>query len=407
MNRGSGSGAPGTVAPQANQRFRILAILNGSERGFSGGDFHTVAVLNELAVQHDVELYLPSGSSPELINILSQQIRSRRSAHSRPLRTRWGYLLQVMIRTLTASWFVISGHRRRWDIVIANSHFIFDVVPILFAPRGASLGVYWWHHATAAQVRPAWTTVLVNASETVVAKLASLARIHLIVGNSGTRQWLLHRGVPADLVNLTSNGPSFLTAWQNDEDAFRQEPFLRNLQGTRFVLFCARLSNLKGAADLPIILRNIVEAAPNTKVAICGGESPESPQLHRALESLEMEGTVKFMGFASGPLKNWLFQRAHVVLAPSYEEGWGITVSDGLLGGSWVVAYDLPAVREAFPEGPIFVPLGDVGAFSEAVVRCLAQPRPLQHGDRGDRSWFRIAQADLAAIHGSGTAFSD
>src|SRR5438552_903393 len=44
---------------QPLRRLRILAILNGSVRGYSGGDLHTVALVNEWESNNDVELLLP------------------------------------------------------------------------------------------------------------------------------------------------------------------------------------------------------------------------------------------------------------------------------------------------------------------------------------------------------------
>src|SRR5438093_10077161 len=61
------------------RRLRILGILNGSMVGYSGGDFHTTAILSELAGAHAVELYLPRGSSSELIELLDHRIKARRS----------------------------------------------------------------------------------------------------------------------------------------------------------------------------------------------------------------------------------------------------------------------------------------------------------------------------------------
>jgi glycosyltransferase involved in cell wall biosynthesis len=179
---------------------------------------------------------------------------------------------------------------------------------------------------------------------------------------------------------------------------FEGDAFFKRLGGHRFVLFFARLTNMKGAADLPAITRHVLQSLPYVTIVLCGEETHQSTEVHRALAPFEQNGSVKFLGFVSEPVKAWLFQHAHVVIAPSYEEGWGITVSDGLFGGCWVVTYDIPAVREASPEGPIFIPLGDVEAFSRATVDCLRAPRPAR-ATAGDRSsWASIANTELAAI---------
>jgi hypothetical protein len=70
--------------------------------------------------------------------------------------------------------------------------------------------------------------------------------------------------------------------------------------------------------------------------------------------------------------------------------------------GAWVVTYDLPAVREATPDGPIFIPVGNVSQFSETVVRCLRMDRPSTQRGNAARSWAQIANEDLTAILSAG-----
>src|SRR3989442_1370448 len=125
MSRGDVASEP----KAATKRLRILAILNGSwSGGFSGGDFHTVAVLNEWAVEHQVELYLPRGSSPEIIELLSPGVRVQTRSESFPPPSRLRYLLSVTARMLVATSYILR-RRASWDVVIANSHFITDTLP--------------------------------------------------------------------------------------------------------------------------------------------------------------------------------------------------------------------------------------------------------------------------------------
>jgi glycosyltransferase involved in cell wall biosynthesis len=113
---------------------------------------------------------------------------------------------------------------------------------------------------------------------------------------------------------------------------------------------------------------------------------------------------VLVLGFVSELVKDWLFAHAHVFIAPSYEEGWGGAVADGVASGCWVVTYDLPAVRESCPHGPIFVPLGDRQLFAEMTCACLPKPRPNTHRTTYQRTWQSVAWDDLAAILGQATA---
>jgi glycosyltransferase involved in cell wall biosynthesis len=268
---------------------------------------------------------------------------------------------------------------------------------MLFAGNCLARGVYWWHHATAQRERPAWIAALVRTSEAIVVRSLKRKTVRILTGNSHTRAWLVQRGLSPDAITLTSNGPTFDDTHVSDNEILAAEPALKKLIGRRFVLFFARLTTLKGADDLPSIVRHVLESN-DTIIVICGTEASQAQNVRRELESFEMRGLVQFMGFTTGSMKSWFFQRAHVLIAPSYEEGWGMTVGDGLAAGCWVVAYELPALREAFPDAPILVPLGDKKGFAEATVQCLEQPRPSRGTNLDLSQWERIAWADFRAL---------
>jgi len=233
-------------------------------------------------------------------------------------------------------------------------------------------------------------------SEALLAPILVRRNVSVLTGNSDTERWLRSRGIPADAITLTPNGPSLLAASEPDQETLRKNPPLKLLEGRKFVLFCARLSNLKGAGDLPAISSYVVQSC-GSPIVICGPDTDEAKAVRHALEPLERDGFVIFLGLVSESVKRWLFQHAHVLISPSYEEGWGVTVADGVAAGRHVVAYDLPALRESSPEGPIFIPVGDVESFSRATAACLEMALPPPRSQTPDL-WKHIAENDLTAI---------
>jgi glycosyltransferase involved in cell wall biosynthesis len=130
-----------------------------------------------------------------------------------------------------------------------------------------------------------------------------------------------------------------------------------------------------------------------------GRDGDDAESIRAALAPEIAEGRVLLTGFVDEERKARLFLEAHVVVAPSYEEGWSVAVGDGLAAGCWVVAYDLPAIREAFPVGPRYVPVGDSQALLSEVLSTLAVPRP----NRAfvPASWDDIARLEMNAIYRS------
>jgi glycosyltransferase involved in cell wall biosynthesis len=281
---------------------------------------------------------------------------------------------------------------------VSSSHYGFDVLPLLMAGRSVARGVYWWHHATAPRGRPAWTGALVRTSEALLVRYLRTGAARVFTGNSHSSEWLKAQGIPPSAIALTSNGPSLQAFDGSDDEVLRDAPFLQLVANRRFILFCARLSNLKGAGDLPSIVHHVVQTYGNVRFVICGPEGPEARATYQALEDFKRNGTVTFLGFVAERIKAWLFQHAHILIAPSYEEGWGGSVADGVASGCWVIAYDLPALRESSPDGTMFVPLGDTESFARAVNVCLDEQRPSRPADSQTESWRHIADMDLDAI---------
>ena len=99
-----------------------------------------------------------------------------------------------------------------------------------------------------------------------------------------------------------------------------------------------------------------------------------------------------------------VYRRAAVVLIPSGAEGFGLPVIEALACGAAVVASDIPALREAGGPAAVYVPVGDVGAWSDAVAKLLADPaaappRCARLAWAGRFTWTAHAETIARAYH--------
>jgi glycosyltransferase involved in cell wall biosynthesis len=375
----------------AVKRQRVLVVLNGTIAGYSGGDLHSAMVANEWTRNFDVEVLLAPGSSREVVGLLRNALGTRvpkRVSSRTPSRPT--YLLLLAGRTLRAIQYVLRNNH--WDVFVASSHYPFDVLPILCARRGAVRVTFWWHHATARKGRPAWAHWLIRSWEQVLLRLARRLSLVVLTGNTETRQWLVSHGVAQSNVTLTRNGSSLLAASSIGPPP-RLQGLIRDVGTEKFALFCARLSTLKGAADLPSIATYVLRSSPGSLIVIAGSGGDEAQSIRQFAGS---DDRIKFLGYVAEDEKRWLFDNAQVLMAPSYEEGWGGAVADGVASGCWVIAYDLPALRESSPSGPILIPVGDKDRFAQAVKQCLSRQRPAPVEARHE--WALIASSDMDAI---------
>jgi glycosyltransferase involved in cell wall biosynthesis len=60
-----------------------------------------------------------------------------------------------------------------------------------------------------------------------------------------------------------------------------------------------------------------------------------------------------------------------VLVAPSYEEGWGIAVCEALASGVPVVAYRHPVLDEVFGDAYLGIRRGDIDRMADLAVRLL------------------------------------
>ena len=80
---------------------------------------------------------------------------------------------------------------------------------------------------------------------------------------------------------------------------------------------------------------------------------------------------VDYLGFVDETRKIQIMKSSYVVLAPSYEEGWGIAIGEALAAGAVPVAYELEVLRDLFPEGLQLLPLGKWELLSKKVHQLL------------------------------------
>jgi glycosyltransferase involved in cell wall biosynthesis len=71
-----------------------------------------------------------------------------------------------------------------------------------------------------------------------------------------------------------------------------------------------------------------------------------------------------------------LMRDAHVVLAPSLFEGFGMVPMEALARGTQCIVYDLPVLRQNYGDRLIYVPWGDAEAFTAKVAEIVTSPKP-------------------------------
>ena len=119
---------------------------------------------------------------------------------------------------------------------------------------------------------------------------------------------------------------------------------------------------------------------------------PGRPQDRRLTAMLEANrARIKMLGYVAEEDLPALYSGAAAFVFPSLYEGFGIPVMEARACGTRVVATDMPELREAGGEGPIYI-APTVAGVRTGLSAALARPAPAALAD-GDRpSWLRSVQ---------------
>jgi glycosyltransferase involved in cell wall biosynthesis len=213
----------------------------------------------------------------------------------------------------------------------------------------------------------------------------------ILIDNDDVRRELSMRGVPAERIERTWHGtgspPSGAAEKRRSDE----------------VVYCGRITDAKGWADLIVIGERLRHACPGTVLRVLG-DGERRQDLERAVSARGLRNVVRIEGFVDDETKWAALQRAAVFVSPSREEGWGIAVSEALQAGAEVVGYDLPAYQ-VHGEGRLhLVRTGDVDALARRLIQVLRnQARDINDGNAirqmpaatPIRSWDEIARYEL------------
>jgi glycosyltransferase involved in cell wall biosynthesis len=134
-----------------------------------------------------------------------------------------------------------------------------------------------------------------------------------------------------------------------------------------------RLIPIKGHDVLLEALARVRAELPDVSLEIAG-DGPLEPQLRAAVARLGLGEAVAFLGRVAPPTP--VYERAQVVVVPSFGEGFGMVALEAMERGRAVVASDvggLPEIVEAGETG-LVVPSGDSAALANAIVELARDP---------------------------------
>ena len=346
------------------------------DTGLSGGDVHALRLCERLAREggHHVRLIgpaslrerIPASVQPYLVGLVTP-LEGRLTSMPR-------YLLTVVLRMVAALRGAPASR-----VVVASSHFFFDVIPAAWLSRrnGALVATYVYHLVAesnrAVGLRSAVSATLERLSLAVLRRAADV----VFVDNPETLEALRARGFGAHQLVLT----------QNAYDPLEPVAPARATDHPSIV-FVGRLVEVKGVWDMLELARRLQGAVPAARISMIG-DGPLRDTLARRIEDEGIDN-LELLGFVSEDEKWRQLRSASLFVSPSWEEGWGIAVGEALVAGVPAVVYDLPAYGH-FGDLVLRAPTRDRAAFIRTAVELLREPERLARA----RAQVEAGQEDL------------
>jgi glycosyltransferase involved in cell wall biosynthesis len=364
----------------ARPRF-LLSFLAWSS-GLSGGDRHLAEVAARWREHVDVSVIAPPGAAETLGPLIGDVPFHQLGSNVGP-----GPALALEYVRRAVEVLVRDG--RRADVVAAASHFAPDAAAVSAGVGRGALGVAYVYHLVGERRDIRLRTLWSKADERVGLALLRHRAGVVFVSNEPTAATLRARGF--DPVR---------TAVGLDVSSFR--PANLSLQPPRGV-FVGRMTHAKGPIDAVEAWSRVTQKVADARLVMVG-TGPEREGSRRRADELGISASVDWPGFVSESEKRRILGEVRLLIAPSYEEGWGIAVCEALASSLPVVAYRLPVLDELFASAYLAANIGDVDGIAELAVRVLTDDELAERLGRSGRTTAerydvaRVAEEELETI---------
>jgi glycosyltransferase involved in cell wall biosynthesis len=135
------------------------------------------------------------------------------------------------------------------------------------------------------------------------------------------------------------------------------------------------------------ILRAIDLVAGCPVLVIAGGRGWADEAIVEWIGHAERSGRVIALGHVPDEDLPMLYAGAAAVISPSWYEGFGLPVLEGLAAGSRVVASDVPAHREVAGSLAIYVQPADAESIADGIITALDLGKPSDAEKSSQRVW--------------------
>jgi glycosyltransferase involved in cell wall biosynthesis len=374
----------------------FLVVINAwySKKLVTGGESHMLQVLKNWTLQENIALLIPKMGYQTSKNLLKNVNLFYFSSKEEDdeIKSTFKLVITYFVRTVRS---VLVRPKNKPDIIITASHFLYDVLPAIILCRRFNSKLLVYSHGTLGNFRSYNTNLRSNLmilNEKLSLFLSKRLADAIFAISDETKDFLVFHGFESNRITIIRNGV--------DHDLINS---VKVKQKKYQASFCGRLVKRKGVYDLLEIWERVLKFFPDSKLVIMG-QGPEYDGLREAISRNGWEKNIILTGYVPDNEKIAFFKSSEIFIFPSYEEAWGIAITEAMACGLPVVCYDLPAYN-LLKDGIIKSILGDKEQITKSIIdllhddnkRMALANEAREEGKKLD--WHDIAKEELTLVH--------
>ena len=266
---------------------------------------------------------------------------------------------RIPVRVLNFAW-----HRLEWppvEALVGGVDVVHSPHPLLLPARSAAQVVT--IHDLDFRAHPERTAAEIRRDYPALARAhARRADRILVVSHHVAAETARLLDVPADRIAVCPLGaPDWLSPrapGQTPEDGY--------------LLFMGTLEARKNVGGLLEAYGRLVAGDPSLpRLVLAGSPGPDAARWLRDIGQPPLSGHVEHLGYVTGERRRHIYDRAHLLILPSWDEGFGLPALEAMAAGVPVVASNRGALPEVIGDAGLLVDPADIDALAAGIRRML------------------------------------
>lgn len=213
-------------------------------------------------------------------------------------------------------------------------------------------------------------------------------KVPFITVSNTSKTNLIALGIAEDTISVIYNGIN--------HDLYKPNFQVKN--DTPSIVYLGRFKKYKRLDLLIQALPPLFEKRPDLKFYIVG-KGEEEDRLKNLAKELHLEGNIVFQGFVSEEEKVCFLQKVWLLVTPSMNEGWGLTVVEANACGTPAIAFDVPGLRDSIVHGKtgLLVKENDFKIFIETIDYLIHNDTLRREMEKNSLAWSENFNWDTTA----------